>query len=78
MSGCARRCPTSAASRPRSSAAGTTRCSIPPAIAGGTAPMIRSILVALDDTPGAAAAAELAIALARRSGAQLTAAVVLD
>ncbi|MDQ1078239.1 nucleotide-binding universal stress UspA family protein, partial [Pseudoroseomonas cervicalis] len=40
--------------------------------------MIRSILVALDDTPGAAAAAELAIALARRSGAQLTAAVVLD
>lgn len=40
--------------------------------------MIRSILVALDDTPGAAAAGELAISLARRSGARLTAAVVLD
>jgi nucleotide-binding universal stress UspA family protein len=40
--------------------------------------MIRSILVALDDTPGAAAARDAAIALARRTGAALTAAVVLD
>jgi nucleotide-binding universal stress UspA family protein len=40
--------------------------------------MIRSILVALDDTPGAGAARDLAIALARRTGAALTAAVVLD
>jgi nucleotide-binding universal stress UspA family protein len=40
--------------------------------------MLRSILVALDDTPGAVAARDAAIALARRSGAALTAAVVLD
>lgn len=40
--------------------------------------MIRSILVALDDTPGATAAGELAISLARRGGARLTAALVLD
>ncbi|MDJ0388339.1 universal stress protein [Roseomonas sp. E05] len=40
--------------------------------------MIRSILVALDDTPGAAAARDLAISLARRGGVHLTAAVVLD
>jgi len=40
--------------------------------------MIRSILVALDDTPGAAAARDLALSLARRGGARLTAAVVLD
>jgi nucleotide-binding universal stress UspA family protein len=40
--------------------------------------MLRSILVALDDTPGAAAARDHAIALARRTGASLTAAVVLD
>lgn len=40
--------------------------------------MIRSILVALDDTPGAQAARDAAIALARRTGAALTAAVVLD
>jgi len=40
--------------------------------------MIRSILVALDDTPGAIAARDTAIALARRTGASLTAAVVLD
>ncbi|MGG5808938.1 universal stress protein [Falsiroseomonas sp. CW058] len=36
------------------------------------------ILVALDDTPGAQAARDLAVALARRTGAGLTAAVVLD
>ncbi|MGK7863793.1 universal stress protein [Falsiroseomonas sp. E2-1-a4] len=40
--------------------------------------MLRSILVALDDTPGAKAARDAAIALSRRSGAALTAAVVLD
>lgn len=40
--------------------------------------MIRSILVALDDTEGARAARDAAIALARRTGAALTAAVVLD
>lgn len=40
--------------------------------------MLRSILVALDDTPGAQAARDAAIALARRTGATLTAAVVLD
>ena len=40
--------------------------------------MLRSILVALDDTPGALAARDLALALARRCGAALTAAVVLD
>ncbi len=40
--------------------------------------MIRSILVALDDTEGAKQARNLAIALARRTGAALTAATVLD
>jgi nucleotide-binding universal stress UspA family protein len=40
--------------------------------------MLRSILVALDDTPGATAARDAALALARRSGAAVTAAVVLD
>ena len=40
--------------------------------------MIRSILVALDDTAGAQRARDLAIDLARRSGATLTAATVLD
>lgn len=40
--------------------------------------MIRSILVALDDTPGAIAARDLALALARASGAALSAATVLD
>ncbi len=40
--------------------------------------MLRSILVALDDTPGAVAARDAAIALARRTGAALTVAVVLD
>jgi nucleotide-binding universal stress UspA family protein len=40
--------------------------------------MIRSILVALDDTEGAQRARDLAIALARRTGAALTAATVLD
>lgn len=40
--------------------------------------MLRSILVALDDTPGAQAARDAAIALTRRTGAKLTAAVVLD
>jgi nucleotide-binding universal stress UspA family protein len=40
--------------------------------------MIRSILVALDDTPGAVAARDMAIALARRTGASLSAATVLD
>jgi nucleotide-binding universal stress UspA family protein len=40
--------------------------------------MIRSILVALDDTDGASRARDLAIALARRTGAALTAATVLD
>jgi nucleotide-binding universal stress UspA family protein len=40
--------------------------------------MLRSILVALDDTPCAIAARDVAFALARRTGAALTAAVVLD
>lgn len=40
--------------------------------------MLRSILVALDDTPGAQAARDTAIALARSTGAALTVAVVLD
>jgi nucleotide-binding universal stress UspA family protein len=40
--------------------------------------MLRSILVALDDTPGAVAARDVAIELARRTGASLTVAVVLD
>ncbi|MCQ4158477.1 universal stress protein [Roseomonas sp. GC11] len=40
--------------------------------------MLRSILLALDDTPGAATARDVAIALARCSGARLTAASVLD
>jgi nucleotide-binding universal stress UspA family protein len=40
--------------------------------------MLRSILVALDDTAGAVAARDAAIALSRRTGAALTAAVVLD
>jgi nucleotide-binding universal stress UspA family protein len=40
--------------------------------------MLRSILVALDDTPGAQAARDAAFALSRRTGAKLTAAVVLD
>lgn len=40
--------------------------------------MIRSILVALDDTEGAIAARDLALALARSTGAALTAATVLD
>ncbi len=40
--------------------------------------MLRSILVALDDTPGAEAACDVAIDLARRTGAALTAAAVLD
>ncbi len=40
--------------------------------------MLRSILVALDDTPGAQAARDTALALTRRTGAKLTAAVVLD
>jgi nucleotide-binding universal stress UspA family protein len=40
--------------------------------------MIRSILVALDDTESAGRARDLAIALARRSGAALSAATVLD
>ncbi|MEO3475204.1 universal stress protein [Roseomonas sp. CAU 1739] len=40
--------------------------------------MLRSILVALDDTAGAIAARDLAIALSRSSGAALTAATVLD
>jgi len=40
--------------------------------------MLRSILVALDDTPGAIAARDHAFALARRTGASLTCAAVLD
>ncbi|MBE9605892.1 universal stress protein [Acetobacteraceae bacterium H6797] len=40
--------------------------------------MIRRILVALDDTPGAQAAADEAIRLARMTGAALGAALVLD
>jgi nucleotide-binding universal stress UspA family protein len=40
--------------------------------------MIRSILLALDDTPGACAARDIAFALARRTGAAITALIVLD
>lgn len=40
--------------------------------------MLRSILLAIDDTPGARIARDAAIALARRSGATLTVAAVLD
>ncbi len=40
--------------------------------------MIRSILLALDDTPGACAARDIAFALARRTGAEVTALIVLD
>jgi len=40
--------------------------------------MIRSILVALDDTAGAVAARDLALALVRATGATLSAATVLD
>lgn len=40
--------------------------------------MIRSILVALDDTEGSTAARDLALALARGTGAVLSAATVLD
>jgi nucleotide-binding universal stress UspA family protein len=40
--------------------------------------MPRSILVALDDTPGAIAARDAAIAYARATGASLTFAVILD
>lgn len=45
---------------------------------GQFAGMIRSILLALDDTPGACAARDVAFALARRTGAQVTALIVLD
>ncbi|MCA3277855.1 MAG: universal stress protein [Roseomonas sp.] len=40
--------------------------------------MLRSILLALDETPGALAARDYALALARHSGAALTAAIILD
>lgn len=40
--------------------------------------MLGSILLALDDTPGATAARDLAFALARQSGASVTALMVLD
>jgi nucleotide-binding universal stress UspA family protein len=40
--------------------------------------MLRSILLALDDTPGALAARDYALALARHTGAALTAAIILD
>ncbi|GGJ31195.1 universal stress protein [Neoroseomonas lacus] len=40
--------------------------------------MLRSILVALDDTEGSTRARDLAFALARQTGAALTAATVLD
>ena len=40
--------------------------------------MLRSILLALDDTPGALAARDAAFALAARTGAALTCAAVLD
>lgn len=40
--------------------------------------MLRSILVALDDTPGALAARDAALGLAARTGAALTCAAVLD
>ena len=40
--------------------------------------MLRSILLALDDTAGALAARYYALALARHTGAALTATVILD
>jgi nucleotide-binding universal stress UspA family protein len=40
--------------------------------------MLRSILLALDVTPGAVAARDYALALARHTGAALTAAIILD
>jgi len=40
--------------------------------------MLGSILIALDDTPGAIAARDVAFALARRTGAAVTAVLVLD
>jgi len=40
--------------------------------------MLRSILLALDDTEGALAARDYALALARHTGAALTAAIILD
>ncbi|HEV7455819.1 MAG TPA: universal stress protein [Roseococcus sp.] len=40
--------------------------------------MIASILLVLDDTPGAAAARDLAFALARRTGAAITGVFVMD
>ena len=40
--------------------------------------MLRSILLALDDTEGAIAARDYALALARHTGAAITAAVILD
>jgi nucleotide-binding universal stress UspA family protein len=40
--------------------------------------MYRSILLALDDTPGAVAARDLALAIARRTGARLSALSVFD
>jgi nucleotide-binding universal stress UspA family protein len=46
--------------------------------AGIVRAMLRSILLALDDTTGALAARDLAFALARETGAALTAAIVLD
>lgn len=52
------------------------RCA--PRMACDDAPMLRSILLALDDTPGAVAARDLAFALAREHGARLTALMVLD
>lgn len=50
-----------------------------PAHGGGNLrPMIGSILLVLDDTPGAAAARDLAFAIARRTGAAVTGVFVLD
>lgn len=40
--------------------------------------MLRSILLALDDTEGAIAARDYTLALARHTGAALTAAVLMD
>lgn len=40
--------------------------------------MLRSILVALDDTPGAMTACDITFTLARRTGAKVTAATILD
>ncbi|PZW38526.1 nucleotide-binding universal stress UspA family protein [Humitalea rosea] len=40
--------------------------------------MLRSILVALDDTPGARSARDFAVTMARQTKASLTAAVILD